>query len=95
MFDNTGGRAFQKNTLCDGGEWFHRCETYFELCIKPTRKIPDDLSDCWYYLNTSRSHIWKDNIDFEVNDVGVPRVIKIQKETWPVVSRNLSAARAS
>lgn len=85
-FDNTGGLAYEKNTKCDGAEIFHRCETYFEICLQPGSDQPTNFSNCWYYLNTSRTYIWKDNIDFQYNKVGVPKTIKLKiNQSWPGV----------
>eukprot|EP00112_Aurelia_sp_Birch-Aquarium-sp1_P026230 Seg918.3 transcript_id=Seg918.3/GoldUCD/mRNA.D3Y31 product="Neurogenic locus protein delta" protein_id=Seg918.3/GoldUCD/D3Y31 len=80
-FGNSGSREYLTGTVC--GRIFRTCETYFQLCIKPSNILPSDLSDCWYYKDTKAKAVRDDDVDFRRVDTGMPRTIVIHNDTWP------------
>ena len=84
-FQNYGSQEYQTGTTC-GSRSYTKCNTYFQLCIKPSNLLPSDLKDCWYYNDTKANPFYGNDVDFRRVETGMPKTIIIHNDTWPGVS---------
>ncbi|XP_065066894.1 uncharacterized protein LOC135692626 isoform X1 [Rhopilema esculentum] len=79
-FDNHGSKAYDKGRSCFIFG-FGTCNTFFKICIKPSKDMPSSLSDCWFSNQTTDRNT--NTIDFASVKVGLPKVIEINRDSWP------------
>ncbi|XP_065066895.1 uncharacterized protein LOC135692626 isoform X2 [Rhopilema esculentum] len=79
-FDNHGSKAYDKGRSCFLFG-IGTCCTFFKMCIKPSKDMPSSLSDCWFSNQTTPRNT--NTIDFASVYVGLPKVIEINRDSWP------------